>query len=149
MNEEQKFALKFLLDAVGGEYPSCEDILREMLDTPTAPLVVAPTVPARMQFRYEGDKEWRDVIAREGVVDVGIEHRYADAVPVEQRTVQATEAQWHAPGLGEVHARDHSYMIYCSKDAGDDEIDNEIADDELAKFVCSVLNANSFQPGNA
>jgi hypothetical protein len=45
---------------------------------------------------------------------------------------------WHAPGLGEVHNRDHSLIIYCSRQDGD----FEIADDALAERVCAALSAS-------
>lgn len=44
--------------------------------------------------------------------------------------------EWHAPGLGEVHNKDHSKMIFCAKDFNGEEI----IDDELAKRICAALN---------
>lgn len=59
---------------------------------------------------------------------------------------ETAQCGWHSPGLGEIHAYDHSKMIYCEKDlpdAADNEKDH-VVDEDLARQLCEHLNRTGF-----
>jgi hypothetical protein len=47
--------------------------------------------------------------------------------------------KWHAPGMGEVHYHDHSFMIECMREIDHPDQDY-IASEPLANWVCEALN---------
>ena len=46
--------------------------------------------------------------------------------------MQAAPQGWHSPGLGEVHNKDHTKMIYCTDG-------NDVASDEVASEVLNAM----------
>lgn len=48
---------------------------------------------------------------------------------------------WHAPGMGEIHSQDETLELQCLRSIDGDVEQDSIADDELAKYVCDILNA--------
>jgi hypothetical protein len=58
---------------------------------------------------------------------------------------ETAQCGWHAPGIGEIHAHDHSYMLYCEKSLPfNEEGPDHSMDDELAQRLCAHLNKTGF-----
>ena len=104
----------------------------------TMPAAVPPSVPLVIVVRDDGTEDMVGIRA----IDYG-KNGHVETITVDAPTMPAAvvPGNWHAPGLGEVHHEDHRHMIYCESENKNGE---NVADDDLAKQVAALLNA---QPG--
>lgn len=119
------------------QFAECESIVKQAgVPTPTE-------APAQTEaIRQELQSMLNDLAARGAPATANLIARTVEQLVAALATPTPEPAQtegWHAPGIGEVHNRDHSSMIYCSKSDGD----FEIADDVLAKRVCAALKSEN------
>jgi len=59
---------------------------------------------------------------------------------LQEAPAEPSAEEWHTPGLGEVHNRDRSLVIYCEKSVPEDiSLSGYVVDEALAKRVAAAL----------